>query len=299
MASQESLNFVYAEQMKHHPQGYALYEPISTEVLKPGACGYFDRYGSWNVVAQLDDPESLQKHGFLDPSEELQADHDKRKVVWGPKCSVGVKGAKVDVEVGVSANGQGIPAEAKAVFKYSTSTGFGAILLTAPPMVKKAYLYESPFQQWVKQNVQQIDQLRGPEVRQYGLWIVTSTWSTSQCSINAWKQASKEVVVGFKARVFGEEFGPEGQWFEDEMDTDWTHYSGDDERRMVVFIGALRFRFSRMPWREAKLKEMDRAKSTILRSGEEQAEVIYFQSEENAEVGYEVDYEVLGCADDT
>lgn len=91
-------------------------------------------------------------------------------------------------------------------------------------MLKKAYLYESPFHQWVKENSKRIQQLRGPEVRQHGLWIVTSTYSTTRCSIHAWKGASKDVKVGFKARALGEEFGPQGAWFEDERDSNWSHY---------------------------------------------------------------------------
>jgi hypothetical protein len=126
-----------------------------------------------------------------------------------------------------SAEAYGLPIGAKAIFKYTTNTDFGAILLTAAPMVKKAFLYESPFRQWVRDNSEQIWQLRGVEVRQHGLWIVLSTYSTTQCSLNAWRQASNEVLVGFKARAFGEEFGPQGSWYEDERDTGWNHYHAE------------------------------------------------------------------------
>jgi hypothetical protein len=101
MAQHQSLNIVYAEQMKHHPQGYALYEPISTNLLKPGACGYFDDFGNWNKIAQLDDKESLLKHGLTLTSEPLEEADDKTNIAWGPKCSVGVKGAKFDIPVGI------------------------------------------------------------------------------------------------------------------------------------------------------------------------------------------------------
>ena len=101
MTAGQSLNRIYAEQMKHHPQGYALYEPFSTTSLKPGACGYFDDYGTWNPIVQLDDNESLIKRGFEPPDEELEEADDNTNIVWGPKCSSGVKGVKVDIPVGI------------------------------------------------------------------------------------------------------------------------------------------------------------------------------------------------------
>lgn len=101
MSHRESLNRLYAEQMKHHPQGYALYEPISTALLKPGACGYFDNFGSWNPIAQLDDSESLEQRGFRCPSEELEEAKDRTNIIWGPKCSMGVKAVKLELEAGI------------------------------------------------------------------------------------------------------------------------------------------------------------------------------------------------------
>ena len=48
----------------------------------------------------LDDKQSLFKHGFLPPAEELVEAKDRTNIAWGPKCSVGVKGTKVDIPIG-------------------------------------------------------------------------------------------------------------------------------------------------------------------------------------------------------
>ena len=65
--------------------------------------------------------------------------------------------------------------------------------------------------------------------------------------------------------------------------------------RMVVFVSALVFRFSRMPWADARLKQVARANTLVFRSGdEEQTDPFYVRSVENEDEGYEVECEVVG-----
>lgn len=38
---------MYAEALRHHSFGYALYHPCPNTVLTPGSIGYFDNVGEW------------------------------------------------------------------------------------------------------------------------------------------------------------------------------------------------------------------------------------------------------------
>ncbi len=100
MTSQRTLATHYAEQMRHHAYGYAIYEPASSADLRPGSCGYFDESGGWTTIAQLDDVEELKREGF-EPPTSLEAVEDKIKRSWHPKCSAGVAATELDLGIGI------------------------------------------------------------------------------------------------------------------------------------------------------------------------------------------------------
>jgi hypothetical protein len=147
----------------------------------------------------------------------------------------------------------GIPVSAAAVYRYQSSTSNGAILMTSPPVVRQRYFYESPFRQWVQDNALRILEQR-PEVRDHGLWIVTSTYGTKNCSLNVWSGRQKEVMLGFSAKdVSGGEVGPAAQWYEAASDSDWSRYSATGDALRIVFIGGLRFRYTRLSKKEVSV----------------------------------------------
>jgi hypothetical protein len=80
-----SLNTVYANAMKHHPYGYAMYEPESSSILKPGACGYLTASGVWTPLFYLNDADSLARRGFTPFDGFKPAPLSRRE--WGPKTS--------------------------------------------------------------------------------------------------------------------------------------------------------------------------------------------------------------------
>lgn len=91
----------YAEIMKNHPFGIALYHPLSRTMFRPGACGYFDSFGSWNPILQLDDPDSLSRLGLRPVQEELQKAPADESIRWGPKTSEHTKAIKVSLSAGM------------------------------------------------------------------------------------------------------------------------------------------------------------------------------------------------------
>lgn len=107
---------------------------------------------------------------------------------------------------------------------FSTDKAEGAVLLTVPPVVHERYYYESPFKKWMKTNAAAILKRR-PEVKEYGLWIITSTYATKACAINMWKEGGYRVEIGFLAKAVGiGELGPSGEWMKDARLEGWSEY---------------------------------------------------------------------------
>ena len=50
MFANDDLHLMYAESLRHHSFGYALYHPCPSTVLTPGSIGYFDNVGEWNPM---------------------------------------------------------------------------------------------------------------------------------------------------------------------------------------------------------------------------------------------------------
>jgi hypothetical protein len=101
MAQGDDLAKVYAENMAHHPYGYALYKPVLSSTLKPGSCGYFDTQGNWQPLVDLTSPNSLQKYGLSSPKEELESISPEENISWGPKVSRRVTEVNLDISGGI------------------------------------------------------------------------------------------------------------------------------------------------------------------------------------------------------
>ena len=67
----------------------------------------------------------------------------------------------------------------------------------------------------------------GRELKKYGLWIVTATYTARECSVNAWLDKDKEATVSvkLKAAMLGE-LGDDVDWTDKLTDKDWSHYCG-------------------------------------------------------------------------
>lgn len=101
----------------------------------------------------------------------------------------------------------------------------GAILLTASPITNDRFYHKSPFKNWVKKNAAKIIE-RWPEVKDYQLWIVTSTYSTKKCAINMWKGQQIRFKIGFSIDVpGGAAASAGGEWYRDQKDEGWSEYS--------------------------------------------------------------------------
>ncbi len=96
------LDELYAELLKDHPEGHALYKKCSGRDVKPGSCGYFDADGDWNSIVELHgkNHDALAANGWTD-LKGVTVSEDPGFVRWGPKTSRNVHGVQVKVELGV------------------------------------------------------------------------------------------------------------------------------------------------------------------------------------------------------
>jgi hypothetical protein len=102
MAQSDNLSTLYAQQMKHHPYGYALYKPVAESVIQRGSVGYFDGSGDWNPIAQLSDAADLENKGYKPLREPLVSSPKEEHTHWGPKTSQGVRNRNIGLDAGAS-----------------------------------------------------------------------------------------------------------------------------------------------------------------------------------------------------
>lgn len=211
----------YLEHMRHHPYGYALYEPQSAELMYPGCCGYFDTTGYWTPLVDLSNLDALKQHGIQTEAPFInRAPGDQRS--WGPKTTKTVKGRKIDLSVEASLLPAGIPlAEIGALFKFDITGDFGAILLTQPPVQREGFLHASTIRTWSKRNAAKVAKL-WPDVKDHGMFVVTSIYTTQRAKIHVWSGSRHEVTVGFKAGAteIGE-IAPSTEWYTERADDGW------------------------------------------------------------------------------
>ena len=90
----------YADIMRNHPFGVAVYRPLSQIIFKVGACGYFDDFGSWQPIVDLERPNQLLEKK-LTPPEKLEKAPLDDGIEWGPKVSSKTTAKKIGLSGGV------------------------------------------------------------------------------------------------------------------------------------------------------------------------------------------------------
>ena len=96
----DRLNDVYAESMKNHPYGYAMYEPESALLLKPATCGYLTETGSWTPLVDLGDEDKMTSLG-LTPFTKLER-APPRSSEWGPRIASDMDHVNIDLKAQAS-----------------------------------------------------------------------------------------------------------------------------------------------------------------------------------------------------
>ncbi len=138
----------------------------------------------------------------------------------------------------------GLPVDASLRLEYGTSSESGAVLITASPVTRNGYHYQSPFKDWVKANARAL--LHGPlgaDIKENGLFVVTQTHATEKVALTAWKNSQNKAYFGFGAGVTGlGEISPHVQWYMGNSESGWNVHEAEPGESKVVFVGGLAYR---------------------------------------------------------
>ena len=91
----------YVNAMQNHPFGIAVYRPLSQIQFKVGMCGYFNDFGSWQPIADLEQPNQLLEKKLTPPEDKLEKAPLNEEIIWGPKVSSKTKAKKIELSGGV------------------------------------------------------------------------------------------------------------------------------------------------------------------------------------------------------
>ena len=217
--------------------GYGLLQPVASADLTPPCAGYFDRNGDWTLIANLSSSPAAT-HPDYSPLAYAPRKTTELEIEWQPKTSLGVTAVSLDTSVETPNN---VPGGADAHVKYASRSNFGAVLMTLRPVALHAYNDERLFLAWLAANRAALYAHHGPELKKYGLWVVTRTHRAPGCSINAWMKASQSTLVSLKAKAammgeLGQGLGLQDQVF----DKDWCHYRArKGEDGVVLFLDGI------------------------------------------------------------
>ena len=141
----------------------------------------------------------------------------------------------LELTIRLTACSNNIPVGAGAHIKYKSNHSFGAVLITKNPITLTSYNDEILFQSWLTANKSLLSSTYGHQLRHHGLIVVTRTYTSPCCSINAWIDRDKEANMSVKAKanMMGE-LGEELDLTDRLTDQDWSHYSGKDKGDTVV-----------------------------------------------------------------
>jgi hypothetical protein len=113
------------------------------------------------------------------------------------------------------------------VYKYTSSSDFGAILLTNGIAIE-SYARDEPWSNWCLVPIKE-EFFKYPEVGKYGLWIVQQTSSTPECAINVWNTKDKEVTIGISADVASAVGARlDASFLTGHESADWTYYNRNE-----------------------------------------------------------------------
>lgn len=229
----------YAPSMTEHPYGHGFYEPELASVVRPGTCGYLNRLGQWQPIADLTNTDDLDEKKLKYPASLTRA--PGRKHEWGPKCSNSVRQKKLGASVAGSGAAGGIPVEAAVTYEFWSLTSFGALLVCPNKVNQQGYYHEDPFRAWARDNAEGILKVC-KDAKEYGFWVVTTTFSTDDVWINAWSSKETRVTMGFKTAVVeAGEVAPSGEFYRGDSASGWTH----SEKEVGGSLFSLEYRTNR------------------------------------------------------
>ncbi|TXC00790.1 hypothetical protein FocTR4_00008011 [Fusarium oxysporum f. sp. cubense] len=250
----------YAQGMADWSFGHACYHRTSSKDVKPGSVGYFDRNGNWKKILSLHDVQNSGEPAaqgiskkFTRLAEPLTVHDDVEMEIGTLTSSQTVStdaGFKIEVQVDTAMT----PINVGTDNAYRNSNTLGAVLVMKNPVVRSSIEDGDFLDRWFKENQRLFPEIRSA-VREHGVWLVTTTYTTEEIALNVWQDKDKVVKLGFSAGIDGivnlEPSIERGE--KKHADGSFTYRAKSDER-LVSFVGGIRFHYRSYVWTTGKLE---------------------------------------------
>ncbi|KAF9766838.1 hypothetical protein IL306_000691 [Fusarium sp. DS 682] len=205
--SADLLAWQYAEGMSHHSFGHACYHRTSSKDVEPGSVGYFDHNGNWKKILSLRELQPSAKpvgqgisNKFTRLAEELTVNDDV-EMDLEPLTSSRTVSTSVGFTLQVPIPVQ-VPVTLGTDNKYENTNTVGAVLVMKNPVVRSSIDDGTFLERWFNENSGVFPKLRSA-VRDQGVWLVTSTYTSEQVALNVWQDKDKVVKLGLSAGIEG------------------------------------------------------------------------------------------------
>ncbi|KAF3013211.1 hypothetical protein E8E14_005134 [Neopestalotiopsis sp. 37M] len=240
MPDNSRLDRVFAELLRHHAYGWALFKKVTAEDMHPGSCGYFDSEGDWVQAVDLTLPShDLLSEGWEAPEDRIHHDRAPVALIWGPKTSGEVHVNRMGGTFGAAT--VVTPVEASITTSYENVGDRGAVLAVESPVLKHQIGDEEAALRWMTANTQRIMLSYGSAMEQHGFWIVTKTYTSRRCAVAVMSGKSSAVAIGLGMTIPGLlSLTPEASWSKSRGDCSTEVHA--DENGIVVFMSGFYFR---------------------------------------------------------
>jgi len=236
----------YADLMKPNGDGHYLYRPQRYSQLHPGAIGYFDKHGAWNLITDISEPGRTEKDGFTGLEKDLQYETPSERM-WRTLSSGSEAESSFGLSGGLSGAMSAAPVDVSAEAKNKWGkTGKAALITTS--MVKNEKFkppFSTPIQRWVKKNAKAlVNSDWGADIKQYGLWAIQTTWSTQECAITMKSAHSRDISAGLDIGATGvAKMGASGSSLAKLESEGWTTYEATEgDQGLVVSFGGANYK---------------------------------------------------------
>ncbi|KLU90665.1 hypothetical protein MAPG_10517 [Magnaporthiopsis poae ATCC 64411] len=242
MGGDDGLPQQYNSLMAYYNRGYAFFDPESSLIVKPGVCGYIDGSGSWHTLVNAASDAATKKAnlGQIDRTNYYKPGPSTR--IWGAMHTETVEMATVGVEAGAPLPA-GIPAVASALAEFTLNSDIGAVLLIKGDVTKRTVETPDLFRTWARDNAEKL-LVMSPSIREYGFYVVTSTYTAKDVYIKAWKNKSHKLNLGFSGGVDSvAEINANTEIYGASSASGWNHPVCKDKEEKVVFFGGWKYQY--------------------------------------------------------
>ncbi|GIK01981.1 hypothetical protein Aspvir_006024 [Aspergillus viridinutans] len=200
-----SIQEEYAQLMEPNGDGHYLYKPQPFSTLHPGAIGYFDRHGDWNLITDISEPGHPEGLGFTGLDRPLRRKEPKESM-WKTRSSGSEAEASFGLTGGLSGALTAAPVDVSANAKNKWGKTGKAALITGQVVVNESFKgpYTKPIEEWVKKNAKAlVESDYGADIKKYGLWAIQKTWSTQECAVTMQSAHNRDTSAGLDLGATG------------------------------------------------------------------------------------------------